>query len=160
MWRRTQLQGGAVPPWRAVGLQPGRPPGTSQLRGVCGQPRQDGGAAWWAQVSRPRPCCQECGPTSETMGAEPPARGGKAWWVLIPVLRGEVPLFNPSGSSQRLSDLPGGAWQSQVLSSRPLARRLSTTCLRGLSGRFPASCAERQYRQPCSSRITQCFTRC
>ena len=160
MWRRTQPQGGAVPPWRAVGLQPGCPPGTSQLRGAHGQPRQHGGAAWWTQASRPRPCRQECGPISETMEAEPLARGGKAWWVLIPVLRGEVPLFHPSGSSGRLSDLPGGARPSQVLLSQPPAGWLSTIHLRGSSGRFPASRAECQYRQPRSSRITQRFTHC
>lgn len=68
---------------------------------------QDGGAACWGT------CCQGCGPTSEAVGAEPRARGGKAWWVLIPVLRGEVPLFHPGGSG-RLSGLPGGARQSQA----------------------------------------------
>ena len=79
-----------------------------------------------AQAIRPRPCRQECGPTSETVGAEPRARGGKAWWVLIPILRGEVPLLHPSGGSERLSDLPGGARQSRVLGrarfSRPSRR--------------------------------------
>lgn len=159
MWRHTQPQGGAVPLRRALGLQPGRPPGTCRLWGARGQPRQHGGAAWWGQAIRPRPCRQECGPTSETVGSEPCARGGKAWWVLIPILRGEVPLLHPSGGSERLSDLPGGARQSHVLTSQPPAGWLSTIRLRGSSGRFTASRAECQFRQPRSSCVTQCFTR-